>query len=73
MREESTSVPGLRPAVGRMANALVAVLGPELTQGSKAYNLTKALIREMQVIVLPCPFPSAEMVPIQLDVASQVQ
>ena len=49
MREESTSVPGLRPAVGRMANALVAVLGPELTQGSKAYNLTKALIREMQV------------------------
>ena len=48
MREESASVPGLRPAVGRMANALVAVLGPELTQGSKAYNLTKALIREMQ-------------------------
>ncbi|KAK9865210.1 hypothetical protein WJX84_003181 [Apatococcus fuscideae] len=48
MREESTSVPGLRPAVGRMANALVAVLGPELTQGSKSYNLTKALIREMQ-------------------------
>ena len=36
-----------------MANALVAVLGPELTQGSKAYNLTKALIREMQVIPPP--------------------
>ena len=60
MREESTSVPGLRPAVGRMANALVAVLGPELTQGSKAYNLTKALIREMQVEI---PFKVADIPP----------
>lgn len=65
MREESTSVPGLRPAVGRMANALVAVLGPELKQGSKAYNLTKALIREMQVLIQTSPL-SAHILPLHL-------
>ena len=41
--------PGLRAAVGRLANALVAVLGPELVPGSKAYTQTKLIIREMQV------------------------
>ena len=40
---------GLRAAVGRLANALVAVLGPELVPGSKAYTQTKMIIREMQV------------------------
>ncbi len=32
-----------------LANALVAVLGPELTLGSPAYCSCRALIREMQV------------------------
>ena len=41
-------MPGLQPAVGRLASALVAVLGPELTLGSPAYCSCRALIREMQ-------------------------
>lgn len=49
MSEEAYAVPGLRPAVGRLANALVAVLGPELRLGSDAYVKCKSLIREMQV------------------------
>ena len=48
MLEENAAVPGLQPAVGRLANALVAVLGPELTLGSPAYCSCRALIREMQ-------------------------
>ena len=50
MLEENAAVPGLQPAVGRLANALVAVLGPELTLGSPAYCSCRALIREMQVM-----------------------
>ena len=50
MVEENAAVPGLQPAVGRLANALVAVLGPELTLGSPAYCSCRALIREMQVL-----------------------
>ena len=49
MSEDSFGVPGLQPAVGRLSNALVAVLGPELTLGSRAYCACRALIREMQV------------------------
>ena len=52
MLEENSAVPGLQPAVGRLANALVAVLGPELTLGSPAYCSCRALIREMQVGLL---------------------
>ena len=43
---------GLRAAVGRLANALVAVLGPELVPGSQAYTQTKLIIREMQVLLV---------------------
>ena len=32
---------------GRLANAMVAVLGPELRLGSRAYERCRALIREM--------------------------
>ena len=49
MLEDNVAVLGLQPAVGRLANALVAVLGPELTLGSPAYCSCRALIREMQV------------------------
>ena len=49
LSEEAYSVAGLRPAVGRLANAMVALLGPELTPGSMAYDTCKSLIREMQV------------------------
>ena len=40
---------GVRAAVGRLANALVAVLGPDLSPGSAAYSRTKSLVRGMQV------------------------
>jgi len=33
----------------RLANAMVAVLGPELRLGSREYARCRALIREMQV------------------------
>lgn len=49
MWEEAEVGAGVRAAVGRLANALVAVLGPELSPGSAAYINTKALIRGMQV------------------------
>lgn len=40
---------GMRPAVGRLANAMIAALGPELRHGSPAYNQCRAIICEMQV------------------------
>ncbi|CAL8466413.1 g5949 [Coccomyxa elongata] len=50
MAEDNAAVAGLQPAVGRLANALVAVLGPELTLGSAAYCRCRAIIREMQAM-----------------------
>ncbi|GMH38796.1 hypothetical protein BSKO_06694 [Bryopsis sp. KO-2023] len=38
----------LRPFVGRMTNAMVAVLGPELTPGGKDYIVCKLLMRQME-------------------------
>lgn len=52
MSEEAYGVSGLRPALGRLTNALVAVLGPELTLGTEAYTKCKSLIREIQVKAL---------------------
>ena len=49
MSEAAYSHPGLRPALGRLSNAMVAALGPELQIGSPAYELCKSIIREMQV------------------------
>ena len=42
-------MPGLRPALGRLANAMVAVLGPELSLGSDAYTKTRSLLQDLQV------------------------
>lgn len=53
MWEESEVGPAVRAAVGRLANALVAVLGPELSPGSAAYSRTKSLVRGMQVALRP--------------------
>ena len=50
MSEAAYSQPGLRPALGRLSNAMVAALGPELQRGSPAFKLCKSVIREMQVI-----------------------
>lgn len=41
-------MPGLLPAIGRLANALVAVLGPEYSLGSAAYYACKAIINDMR-------------------------
>lgn len=42
-------MPGLRAGLGRLANSVVAVLGPELSPGTDVYSKCKALIREIQV------------------------
>ena len=49
MSEAACSHRGLRPALGRLSNAMVAALGPELQRGSPAFKLCKSVIREMQV------------------------
>ena len=49
MSEEAYAVPGLRAALGRVANSVVAVLGPELSPGTDVYSKCKALIKEVQV------------------------
>ena len=53
MSEEAYAVPGLRAALGRLANSVVAVLGPELSPGTDVYTKCKALIREIQVVLGP--------------------
>jgi len=49
MAEGSNGVPGLRLALGRLANAMVAVLGPEMGLGSAAYTKTRTLLLDLQV------------------------
>lgn len=49
MSEGAATLPGMRPALARLANALVAVLGPELTPGSMAYSRTRCLLLDLQV------------------------
>ena len=51
---EATGVGAHYLAVGRLANAAVAVLGPDLRLGSPAYVKTRALLRIAQV----CPTSS---------------
>lgn len=55
MSEDAVVVPGLRPALARLANAMVAVLGPELTTGSAAYTKTKCILQDLQVGCTPKP------------------
>lgn len=52
LNEADYAMPGIRPAVARLANAMVAALGPELQLGSPLYNQCQAIIREMQVCIL---------------------
>ena len=49
MSEDANGVPGLRPVLGRLANALVAVLGPDMTLGSPEYTKTRTLLLDLQV------------------------
>ena len=50
LSEEAYSQPGLLPAVGRLANASVALLGPDYTFGSHAYLVCKAIINDMRAL-----------------------
>lgn len=49
MTEADYAQLGMRPAVGRLANGMIAALGPELRLGSPPYNQCRGIIREMQV------------------------
>ena len=48
LAEDIYSTPGLLPAIGRLANAMVAVLGPEYSLGSAAYIACKSIINDMR-------------------------
>lgn len=57
LSEADYAMSGIRPAVARLANAMIAALGPELRLGSPVYNQCRAIIREMQVcILMPNPY-----------------
>ena len=49
LQDDAYAWPGMRPTLGRLANALVAVMGPEFQLGSDAYVQVKSIIRDMQV------------------------
>jgi hypothetical protein len=48
LSEDIYSVPGLLPAVGRLANAMVAALGPDYALGSSAYDACRSVMTELR-------------------------
>ncbi|PRW58658.1 HEAT repeat-containing 5B isoform X2 [Chlorella sorokiniana] len=52
LSEEAYSLPGLLPAAGRLANASVALLGPDYAFGSRAYLVCKSIINDMRALEL---------------------
>lgn len=48
LSETVYSLSGLLPAIGRLANGMVAVLGPEYMPGSSAYISCKSIINDMK-------------------------
>jgi hypothetical protein len=48
LSEDIYSVPGLLPAVGRLANAMVAALGPDYALGSSAYDACRSVMAELR-------------------------
>lgn len=48
LQDDAYALPGVRPTLGRLANALVAVMGPEFQLGSEAYVHVKSIIKDMQ-------------------------
>jgi hypothetical protein len=49
LADDGRQAVGMRPGIGRLANAIVAVLGPEYSPGSRHYMRCRSIIREMQV------------------------
>ncbi len=54
------AVAALLPCVGRLANALVAVMGPDYTFGSRAYLACKSIINDMGALQAGAAGPVAE-------------
>eukprot|EP00887_Chlorella_sp_A99_P005661 scaffold1.g5661.t1 len=50
LSEDGYSQPGLLPCVGRLANAMVAVLGPDYRLGSPAYYACKSVVNDMRAL-----------------------
>ena len=50
--EEAYSLPGLLPAAGRLANASVALLGPDYAFGSRPDLVCKSIINDMRALEL---------------------
>ena len=50
LSETVYSLSGLLPAIGRLANGMVAVLGPEYMPGSSAYISCKSIINDMKAL-----------------------
>lgn len=50
LSEAVYSLSGLLPAIGRLANGMVAVLGPEYMPGSSAYISCKSIINDMKAL-----------------------
>jgi hypothetical protein len=48
LSEDIYSVPGFLPAVGRLANAMVAALGPDYALGSSAYDACRSVMAELR-------------------------
>ena len=48
LSEDIYHIPGLLPAVGRLANAMVAALGPDYVLGSAAYDACRSVVAELR-------------------------
>jgi hypothetical protein len=48
LSEQIYSTPGLLPATGRLANSLVAALGPDFVLGSAAYDACRSVVAELR-------------------------
>ena len=48
LSEDIYAVPGLLPAVGRLANGMVAALGPDYVLGSAAYDACRSVVAELR-------------------------
>jgi hypothetical protein len=59
LHQEIYSVPGLLPALGRLANAIVAALGPDYVLGSPAYETCRSVVAELRAPGNPDALPSS--------------
>lgn len=53
LMSEDHSTPELQPAIGRLVNAMVAVLGPELSAGSRVFSRCQSIVADMSTAEEP--------------------